>query len=87
VYAPGILELTVSVEECDWPGESAILVGLRDAVSPGAETFAVRDTMPVKPRLCRLIADWPDEPDRKVRLDGFAEIVKFEPTVSLRLTM
>ncbi len=86
VYLPGVLEVTVSVEECDSPGESAMLAGLRDAISPGAETLAVSEIVPAKLKLWRLIWDWPDEPDKKVRLDGFAEIMKLETTVSLRLT-
>ena len=87
VYLPGVSELTASIEECDWPGESVMPVGLRDVVSPAAETLSVSEIVPAKPTLCSLIADWLDEPDRKVRLDGFAEIVKFEPTVSLRVTV
>jgi len=46
------------------------------AVRPGSETERESVTVPVKPKLLRLIVEDFAEPERIVRLVGFAETVK-----------
>ena len=60
-----------------------MLVGLTTAKSPVRETWSASVTVPVRPRLCRLMFDLLVDPDRNVRLDGFAQMAR--PAVTVRV--
>ncbi len=64
VYVALVLELRVRVDVPIPPLVRVMLEGLSDAVRPEGETFADRETVPVKPlRLVRVMVERAEEPD------------------------
>jgi len=63
VYVPLVVELAVSVDVPVPPLVRVMLEGLRDALRPEGETFADRETVPVKPlRLVKVMVETAEEP-------------------------
>ena len=92
VYDPAGVEAVVDRarrELTDEPGLSASLALVNDSEKPGAEgeaSPAVRDALPVKPRLFRMMVVFPPELATKLAgLTGPADIVKSGPTVTIRV--
>ncbi len=64
MYVPLAVELAVRVDVPVPPLLRVMLEGLSDAVRPEGETFADRETVPVKPlRLVRVMVERAEEPD------------------------
>ncbi len=80
---PTAEELKVKVEVPGPPGETTRLAGLNVAVRLGDDVVAVRVTVPLKPpRLARVRAETPLDPETKLTVVGLAEMVKSPtPTV------
>jgi len=77
VYDPGDDEARFRVDDALPPADNPTLVGLRAVVTPDGEEEAESETVPEKLlMLARLIVEVPEDPDWKVRLDGFDEMLK-----------